>query len=76
MYISFFKNDNSVCVGYSSQKQQGSSWAPASEETRCPKMHLRWKFADHKKSKHLNINPTSLDLLSQGDTGGHNFNAN
>ena len=50
MYISFFKNDNSVCVGYSSKKQQGSSWAPASKETRCPKMHLRWKFADHKKS--------------------------
>ena len=40
--------DSCDCAGYSPKKQQGVSWTP-SEETRCLKMHICWKFAHDKE---------------------------
>ena len=38
--MSQLDNDDNASAGYSSESQQGSSWATASEDTRCAEMYL------------------------------------
>lgn len=49
VYWSVLVHQSRMCTGYSTKNQQGAGWSSDGEDTRCPEMYLRRKFANNKE---------------------------